>query len=192
METSSVQASNLDERLLKIAERTDEFEGYTSPHALRVALISERVAETFRFAAPDRSALRQAAFAHDCGEPAMNRGYLKSARPLSHAERLDLQRHPVVGEQESAKEGLSRAAQLLVRWHHEWWNGAGYPDALAGERIPLAARILRVSDAYAALTEKRPFRPAFSASDARLHLTEWAGIEFDPRVVKAFLSLENL
>jgi HD-GYP domain-containing protein (c-di-GMP phosphodiesterase class II) len=78
-----------------------------------------------------------------------------------------------------------------VRWYHEWWNGTGYPDALRGEGIPLGARILRVCDSYAALTDARPFRPARSEQEARRHLTDWAGIEYDPRVVQAFLSLEQ-
>jgi response regulator RpfG family c-di-GMP phosphodiesterase len=68
----------------------------------------------------------------------------------------------------------------------------GYPDALQREQIPLAARILRVADAYASLTDMRPFRPARTEDEARRHLTEWAGLEFDPRVVRAFLSLEAI
>jgi HD-GYP domain-containing protein (c-di-GMP phosphodiesterase class II) len=77
-----------------------------------------------------------------------------------------------------------------VRWHQEWWDGSGYPDALRGEQIPLGARILRAADAYAALTDARPFRPAGTEAEARKHLTLWAGLEFDPRVVRALLSLE--
>ncbi|MBC7929942.1 MAG: HD domain-containing protein, partial [Rubrivivax sp.] len=117
---------------------------------------------------------------------------IRRAGPLSEAERLDLQRHPVIGEQETARMGGDRAVQLLVRWHHEWWSGAGYPDALRGEQIPLGARILRVADAYAALTDARPFRPAGTESEARKHLTLWAGLEFDPQVVRAFLSLRDM
>jgi HD-GYP domain-containing protein (c-di-GMP phosphodiesterase class II) len=120
----------------------------------------------------------------------MNREYIKSNRILRGDERLDMQRHPVIGEQEAAKLGLSRAVQLLVRWHHEWWNGSGYPDTLRREQVPMGARILRVADSYAALTSKRPFRAAFSEAEARNYLTEWAGIEFDPKIVKAFLALE--
>ena len=82
--------------------------------------------------------------------------------------------------------------QLLVRWHHEWWNGSGYPDALEQEQIPLAARILRVCDTYAALTDSRPYSTAISSAEAKRYLTEWAGIEFDPKVVKVFLTLEGL
>ena len=85
---------------------------------------------------------------------------------------------------------FDRGAQLLVRWHHESWNGSGYPDGLRFEQIPLGARILRVADAYAALTDARPFHAAYSESRAREHLLEWTGLEFDPGVVRALLSLE--
>ena len=122
----------------------------------------------------------------------MRRDYIRRAGPLGEAERLDLARHPVIGEQEAARSGADRAVQLLVRWHHEWFGGGGYPDALRGEQIPLGARILRVADAYAALTDARPFRPAGTEAEARKHLGLWAGIEFDPVVVRAFLSLEGL
>jgi HD-GYP domain-containing protein (c-di-GMP phosphodiesterase class II) len=79
---------------------------------------------------------------------------------------------------------------LLVRWHHEWWNGTGYPDALRREEIPLGARILRLADSYAALTETRPFRRKLTVENAREELIARAGIEFDPGVVRVFLSLE--
>jgi HD-GYP domain-containing protein (c-di-GMP phosphodiesterase class II) len=96
----------------------------------------------------------------------------------------------VLGEHEAAEAGADRGAQLLVRWHHEWWNGGGYPDGLRFEQIPLGARILHVADVYAALTDERPFRPALSEKQARDHLLQWIGVEFDPGVVKALLSLE--
>jgi HD-GYP domain-containing protein (c-di-GMP phosphodiesterase class II) len=119
----------------------------------------------------------------------MERDYIKREGALKDDERLDLARHPIIGEQEAARAGADRGAQLLVRWHQEWWNGTGYPDALRHEQIPLGARILRVADAYAALTDARPYRPARTEEEARKHLMEWAGLEFDPRVVRAFLSL---
>jgi HD-GYP domain-containing protein (c-di-GMP phosphodiesterase class II) len=121
----------------------------------------------------------------------MARGYIKRLDKLSDDERLDLARHPVFGEQEAARFGADRAAQLLVRWHQEWWNGCGYPDALRCEQIPLAARILRVADAFASLTDARPYRKAFSLEETRKHLSDWAGLEFDPRIVTACLAIES-
>jgi HD-GYP domain-containing protein (c-di-GMP phosphodiesterase class II) len=111
---------------------------------------------------------------------------------LTVEERLDLSRHPILGEQEAGKSGGDRPTQLIVRWHHEWWNGGGYPDALRREEIPLAARILRVADSYAAITDARPYRPAMSEEEARRHMANWAGLEFDPRIVNALFSLGAL
>lgn len=182
----------LGEVFLRLAQATDEFEGYKRPHATRVAAIADALAARFRLAGEDRSALVFASLLHDVGESAMKRDYIGRAGSLTEAERLDLARHPIIGEQEAARAGAERAVQLLVRWHHEWWNGAGYPDALRGEQIPLAARILRVADSYAALTDERPFRHAGTEAEARKHLTLWAGIEFDPRVVGMLLALEGL
>jgi HD-GYP domain-containing protein (c-di-GMP phosphodiesterase class II) len=192
MNTLTATESDLDSKLLTTSSQMDQFEGYIRPHGGRIAVIADAVGRSFNLASHDRFFLRQAAMLHDVGELMMNREYIAMGRILSIEEHLDMQRHPVIGEQETAKLGLSRAVQLLVRWHHEWWNGAGYPDGLEGDQIPLAARILRVADTYSALTDSRPFRSAISADDAKKYVTEWAGIEFDPKVVKAFLELDGL
>jgi HD-GYP domain-containing protein (c-di-GMP phosphodiesterase class II) len=180
------------EAFSRLAAAADEFEGYAHPHAERIAALSSELAKLFGLGRADRASLRLAALAHDLGEMTMKRDYIRRAAPLTFEERLDLARHPVIGEQEAARAGADRGAQLLVRWHQEWWNGTGYPDALSRENIPLAARILRVADAYAALTDARPYRAALSEAAARQHLAEWAGLEFDPQVVQAFLTLNNL
>jgi len=182
----------ITEVFMRLATATDEFEGYGHTHAARIGRLADEVARLFHMAHQDRHSLRIAALAHDLGEAAMERDYIKRDGTLSEEERLDLYRHPVIGEQEAARSGADRASQLFVRWHQEWWNGAGYPDALRGEAIPLGARILRVCDAYASLTDARPYRPARTEAEARRHLTDWAGIEFDPRVVQAFLSLNQI
>jgi HD-GYP domain-containing protein (c-di-GMP phosphodiesterase class II) len=176
----------------RLARQTDEFEVYAHPHAERVAALADEIGKAFKLGSKDRQSLRAAALLHDLGEASMQRDYIKGDGSLTDQDRLDLARHPIIGEQEAAKSGADRAAQLIVRWHHEWWNGAGYPDALRREEIPLAARILRAVDSYASLTEARPFRPAMSKERARLHMTDWAGIEFDPRVISALLSLGSL
>jgi len=188
---------NQDERaardmFARLARAADEFEGYAHPHAERVAALAEELALRLRLGRDDRASLRVAALAHDLGEESMRRDYIKHVGPLTREERLDLARHPVIGEHEAARAGADRGAQLLVRWHHEWWDGSSYPDALRGEQIPLPARVLRVADSYAALTDDRPFRRALTAEDARRHLADWAGLEFDPRVVRAFLSLTDV
>lgn len=192
MENFSQKEENLEEQLLKMAALTDDFEGYIHPHAARMAVLADAVSQKFNLAQHDRHSLRHACLVHDIGEVVMNRDYITSVRILKEDERVDMQRHPVIGEQEAAKRGLNRAIQLLVRWHHEWWNGTGYPDGLEGEQIPLAARILRLVDTYCALTDSRPFNSPLTEAEAKQYITEWAGIEFDPKVVKAFLELEAL
>lgn len=189
---ATAEKENFDSELLRISSEMDVFEGYTETHARRVASLADSIASAFNIAPHDRFFLQQAALVHDIGEMDMAREYIALSRVLTPDERVDLQRHPVIGEQATAKIGLSRAVQLIVRWHHEWWNGLGYPDGLEGEQIPLAARILRVADTYAALVSPRPFRGAMTPDGARKYMVEWAGIEFDPAVVKAFLSPKSV
>ena len=180
------------EAYLQLAAAADRFEQYENPHAVRMAAIADALAEAFHMAPHDRKSLRTAAHMHDLGEVAMEREYIQRAGSLTEEERIDLARHPVIGEQEAARASADRAVQLLVRWHHEWWNGSGYPDALRQNEIPLGARILRVADSYAALTDARPFRPAMSEEEARRQIIECAAIEFDPAVVTVLLSLRDL
>ncbi len=193
---AAVQTELIDsaaaEAFIQLAKTTDKFERYENPHAQRIAVIADEIAQQFHLARHDRGSLYAAALLHDLGEVAMERDYIQATGALSAEERLDLARHPVIGEREASRVGADRAAQLLVRWHHEWWNGAGYPDALRREEIPLAARILRVVDSYAALTDARPFRAALTVAAARRELIDRAGIEFDPSVVNAFLKLDGL
>src|ERR1044072_8537153 len=139
------------EAFTQLATTSDRFERYEHPHAFRIATIADELAKHFHLARHDRGSLRVAALLHDLGEVAMERDYIQRAGSLTDEDRADLSRHPVIGEREAARVGADRAAQLLVRWHHEWWNGGGYPDALRREEIPLAGRILRVVVSYAAL-----------------------------------------
>ncbi|HXD29568.1 MAG TPA: HD domain-containing phosphohydrolase [Pyrinomonadaceae bacterium] len=188
--SSSRVTVNLEAKVFrKLAQSTDEFEGYANSHAERIATLGTEIGRKFSLASKDLQSLRAAALLHDLGEATMGRDYIKRGGELSADERLDLQRHPIIGEQEVAKSGGDRAAQLIVRWHHEWWNGSGYPDGLQRDEIPLAARILRVADSYAAFTDQRPFRRGKTKESARELMAEWAGIEFDPRVVETLLAL---
>ena len=183
IETRSAQ------HLVELGSEADDFTRFPVGHSMRVAEIADKLALHFNLAQEDQLILEQAALLRDIGEARMARDYIAAPRILTAEERLDLHRHPVIGEQEAAKLKLGRDVQLVIRWHHEWWNGAGYPDGLAGESIPLKARILRVADAYCALLSPRPFRAAYPSENARKYLAEWAGIEFDPAVVKALLTV---
>jgi len=186
------RANEARDAFVQLAGVADAFERYANPHAVRIAAIAGELARAFHLAQQDRTSLQTASLLHDLGEVAMERDYIQREGSLTDEEREDLTRHPVIGEKEAARVGADRPAQLLVRWHHEWWNGCGYPDALRREEIPLAARLLHVADAYAALTDVRPFRPARSSERAKREIILRAGIEFDPQVVRALLSLESI
>jgi HD-GYP domain-containing protein (c-di-GMP phosphodiesterase class II) len=192
MQTLFAAEPQIEEELLELSARIDAFEGYDHAHALRIAEIAERIGQRFNMTSHDLLIMQQSSLMHDIGELVMDRGYIRENRALTEIERLDMQRHSVIGEQEAAKRGMPRAVQLLIRWHHEWWNGNGYPDRLEGSQIPLAARIIRVADSYAALTDDRPRRAARLGDEARQYLKEWAGIEFDPKVVQAFLAIPEI
>ena len=183
--------ASADKAVRMLAASTDEFEAYVQPHAARLATLANQVAKLYGLARIDCLNLRLAALLHDLGEAVMKRDYIKRSGTLTADERLDLTRHPVIGESEAARVGVPRAAQLIVRWHHEWWNGTGYPDMLRGTQIPLPARILRVVDAYHALISPRPFRSAYNDLEACRMLTRHAAIEFDPELVQAFFELKS-
>jgi hypothetical protein len=177
------------ERLLKIAIEIDRVEGYSEPHSIVIARLSETIGIQMGLHGTDLTALKFAALAHDIGERVMKRNYLLRPDGLTWEETLDLWRHPILGEQAAGELRLSRQTQLLIRWHHEWWNGLGYPDGLSGEAIPLGARILRLVDSYYALISDRPYRQRFEKLEAEQIIADLAGIEFDPRIVKLMLSI---
>jgi len=180
---------SLGSRLIKIAIEIDRIEGYSEPHAIAIAWMAEKVGARMGLHGVDLTALKFAALAHDLGERAMKRDYLLRPRALSWDETLDLWRHPILGEQAAGELKLPRQTQLLIRWHHEWWNGGGYPDGLAGEAIPPGARILRAVDSYFALISDRPHRRRFDRIEAEQIVADLAGIEFDPQVVKLLLQV---
>jgi hypothetical protein len=185
----TARGKSRQEFISKLAERIDSFENYSRSHSKLMASLATQLARRFGLTQPDISAIAEAALLHDIGLYAMAPAYQLAARPLTFEERMDLWRHPIIGEQQMAKRDATRHAQLLVRWHHEWWNGCGYPDMLAFEDIPLGARILRAVELYSALISDRPYRPAFSQQAAREALRASAGIECDPYVVEALLKL---
>ena len=187
META--RGKTREEIITKLADRIDSYKKYTRPHSRMAAELAARLARRFGLAQSDVHAIAEAALLLDIGLYAMTPAYNSVPGPLSFEERLDLWRHPIIGEQQMAKREASRQAQLLVRWHHEWWNGSGYPDMLAFEDIPIGARILRAVELYSALISDRPYRAALSSDESLEALRSSAGIECDPFVVRALLAL---
>jgi putative nucleotidyltransferase with HDIG domain len=164
---------------------------YTGKHAERVTAYGLQIARAMDPPLPDTPATEFGFLLHDIGKIAIEDAILYKSTALTEEERARMAQHPVIGAQMvSGIEFLSEAAEV-VRSHHERWDGRGYPDGLAGEEIPLAARVFTAADVLDALTTDRPYRPASALSVARKMIVAEAGKQFDPRVVEAFESIDN-
>jgi HD-GYP domain-containing protein (c-di-GMP phosphodiesterase class II) len=159
----------------------------SNPHIIRMALYSIEIAR--RYGIDDPFALDDVYFTailHDIGKTALRPEVLNKPGPLTPEERAHVETHAAIGGDMVGKmpgwERISRA----VRAHHERWDGAGYPDRLAGEAIPLPARIVAVADVFDALTSHRPYRTPLTVPQALRHVRENGGTHFDPGVVAAF------
>ena len=166
-------------------------DAYTGKHAERVAAYGLEIARQFLSELVLTPELEFGFLLHDVGKVAIPDAILYKPGPLDPAERALMSRHPVIGaEIVQGIEFLAEAADV-VRFHHERWDGAGYPEGLAGEDIPLAARVFAVADVLDALTTDRPYRPATSLRYARAMINAESGQHFDPRVIEAFNTIKD-
>jgi len=163
---------------------------FSPAHSRRVSRSAVRIASRLGLDAEYIEHLREAAALHDVGKLALPPGMLEKPGPLTREERAIMYRHTLAGARMLAGEGepmLSMAADVAAA-HHEHWDGCGYPAGLAGEEIPLAARIVAVADVFDALTHDRPYKRAWPVEQAIAEIAAGAGSQFDPAVVAAFLS----
>jgi diguanylate cyclase (GGDEF)-like protein len=155
-------------------------------HLDQVTALAEAVATKIELPEEEMAPLLQAASLHDVGKAAIPAEILNKPGPLTDAEREFVQGHTVIGERILWAAPALRRAAKLVRSSHERPDGRGYPDGLAGESVPKAARIISVCDAYDAIVSDRPYRAARSSEEAIEELRRCAGTQFDPEVVEAF------
>jgi diguanylate cyclase (GGDEF)-like protein len=157
-----------------------------SDHLNGVAALAQRVAEELGVPSEERRNIRYAAELHDIGKVAIPDSIINKPGPLDEEEWEFMRRHTVIGERIlAAAPSLARVGQI-VRATHERYDGGGYPDRLAGDDIPLAARIIAACDAYDAMTSPRPYRELVSHAAAVAELQRCAGEQFDPLVIEAF------
>jgi response regulator RpfG family c-di-GMP phosphodiesterase len=158
-------------------------------HARRVAFYAGLLAERLALPAREIEELRIAAFLHDLGKIGVPTDLLLRPAPLGPVELAIVQRHPEIGARLVQPVGVASDVVAAIRHHHERWDGGGYPGRLAGEAIPLGARIVALADAWDAMGSDRPYRPALSREAMRHELVSCAGTQFDPRLAKEFLGL---
>jgi HD-GYP domain-containing protein (c-di-GMP phosphodiesterase class II) len=161
-------------------------DAYTGKHAERVAAYGLEIARAVGMQLGDSPEIEFGFLLHDIGKVAVPDAILFKSSGLTEEEYALMRRHPVTGWEVLRDIDFLGDAKLVVRHHHERWDGAGYPDALAGEDIPLAARVFSVADALDALTTDRPYRPARDWAAAREEIRSGAASQFDPAVVEAF------
>jgi diguanylate cyclase (GGDEF)-like protein len=182
---TSASRQSMDVLVRVLAERSAEL----GQHVLGVSELAALVARELGFSEHEIGEIERAGALHDIGKIAIPDAILQKRGRLDEDEWAFIRRHTLIGERIlGAAPSLARVA-TIVRSSHERFDGSGYPDGLAGEEIPLSARIVCVCDAFAAMISDRPYRPAMSVELARAELRAQAGTQFDPQVVDAFLKV---
>lgn len=179
------------ELLVRLAWAAEYRDDVTGQHAERVARLCGLIALELGRPADEAGRIEQASLLHDLGKIAVPDSILHKPNELTPTEQEIMQRHTVVGADllAGSRHPLLQEAERVARSHHERWDGAGYPDGLPGEEIPISARITAVADAFDSLTQARPYRPAVGTEDALARIRDDSGVHFDPAVVDALLAL---
>jgi putative nucleotidyltransferase with HDIG domain len=180
----SMQRSYLS-TITSLARTIEAKDPYTGGHTERVAHVAADLATELGFAGDNLRAIQVGAVIHDIGKIGVSDATLLKPGPLTPEERKEIERHPEISSYILAELDFPAIVKQMVRSHHERYDGTGYPDGLAGDEIPLPARILSVADALDAMTSDRPYRKALSMSEALRVIEQDAGSHFCPTVVSA-------
>jgi ribonuclease P protein subunit RPR2 len=166
-------------------------DAYTHKHAERVAAYGMEIAHALGLSLGELPEIEFGFLLHDIGKVAVSDRILFKPDELSPKERELMEEHPIKGSEIIGHIEFLGDAAAVVRSHHERWDGGGYPDRLAGEEIPIAARVFAVADVLDALTSRRPYRPASPLGVAREMINAECGSHFDPQVVEAFNTIPD-
>ncbi len=184
----SIQQLN-QELFLTVAKIFDARDPYVGGHAAQVATYSIAIARDLGLPGERIEMIRQAALLHDIGKIAFPEALLQKQAPLTREEYELIKKHPDIGADFLATgQGLKHLAPL-IRYHHERWDGHGYPAGLAGEAIPLESRILNLADSVEAMASDRPYHRAMSIQAIIEEIQRCSGTQFDPRVVESFVQI---
>jgi ribonuclease P protein subunit RPR2 len=174
-----------------LASAVEARDAYTGRHAERVAAYGLRIAAAAGMNLSHDPQIEFGFLLHDAGKVAVPDAILFKPGPLTPAERAIIEQHPLTGFEIVRDIDFLGAARDVIRSHHERWDGAGYPDGLAGTDIPLSARVFAVADTLDALTTNRPYRRASSFAKARAMIMRDSGTHFDPEIIAAYEKLPD-
>ena len=180
---------SIGQSLLGLANALEAKDAYTRGHSERVGAWSRRIAVGLGLTAAEVETVTQAGLLHDIGKIGVPEPILRKRGALDAGEWSVMRRHPVIGAQIVSPFECLAGAAVVIRHHHERRDGSGYPDGLAGDAIPLGARIVAVADVFDALTSERPYRAALSRQAAIEHLVSEAGRLLDEDVVAVAIGL---
>ena len=176
-----------------LAEAVDKRDPFTARHSQRVKQIAVDIGLVMRVNSGELEALEWGGLLHDVGKIGVPDAVLLKQDRLNREERMIMNSHPVLGAQIIAPVTKLAPELPIIRHHHEWYNGSGYPDRLIGDEIPKLARILHVADAFEAMTAARPYRMTpLTNEQALAELRKFAGVQFDPVVVDAFVKTTHV
>ena len=162
---------------------------YTRGHSARVTALAEAVARQLGWSDEKLASLRIGGPLHDIGKLGVSDEVLRKEGRLDDGELAQIREHPKIGARMLLRMAALREAIPYVLYHHERWDGHGYPSGKAGEEIPIEARVLAVADAFDAMTSDRPYRRALSRTEALAEVERCAGTQFDPEIARLFLEL---
>lgn len=169
----------------ELTEAVEESHPWTRGHARRVASLAISVAERLEWEPTRLRALRTGSLLHDVGKLLLPTELLGKPGPLTDAEFDEVRTHPAAGARLIVETPEAREALGCVLYHHERWDGLGYPARLDGSLIPIEARLIGLADAFDAMTSTRPYRAALTADAALEELVDCAGTQFDPALTEA-------
>ena len=174
--------------IASLAQAVDKRDPFTANHSQRVKDIASDIGREMRVSEAELEALEWGGLLHDVGKIGVPDSILLKQERLNKDERTKMNLHPVLGAEIIAPVAKLAPELPIIRHHHEWYNGSGYPDRLIGDEIPKLARLLHVADAFEAMTAARPYRMTPLTNEQALNeLRKFAGIQFDPQVVDAFV-----
>jgi putative nucleotidyltransferase with HDIG domain len=176
------------ETVRSLAEAVDKRDTFTSGHSRRVQDIAMDIGRVLKVSDDELEALEWGGLLHDIGKIGVPDSVLLKQERLTREERTTMNSHPILGAEIIAPVKRLEPEIPIIRHHHEWFNGSGYPDRLVADEIPRLARILHVADAFEAMTAARPYRMTpLTPEQALAELRKFGGIQFDPEIVDAFV-----